>query len=373
MRKRKFKIYFASPLFSDMERAYNSQTVDRLRQKFKKDIDVYLPQENEEINNKSGYADSKMIAVGDNKELINSDLVVAVLDGISIDNGVASEIGIAYALGIPVLALYTDSRQGTFGNEQKIEALDKIAESQFSYINLYTVGLIKSSNEIHGEALKDNGLYNNVKDLISGIEYFTSLNKRANTLLSLSPSIDLVAMSTNRGLEFMEYSLSERDIHSAIERHLKQKYKRGSLYYRIVLSKSICPTLTFTTDSDYHGQSLIRELNNIYNSLLLGYYNDSHYIQDVYILRLDSQEYYVDGHHYDKFGIIKTAKSYRFKVTEQQYNDISIGNDVVVPMSNYNGKNPSNAETTVLHVTHKGLLTGDSKHPKTDIISVLKY
>ena len=37
--------------------------------------------------------------------------MIALLDGLTIDAGVASEIGVAYAKGIPVIGLYTDTRQ----------------------------------------------------------------------------------------------------------------------------------------------------------------------------------------------------------------------------------------------------------------------
>ena len=144
----KIKIYFASPLFSEMELMYNTYLVNKLRDKLGNIADIYLPQENESINDKSAYADSIMIANADTEKLVESDLVVAILDGATIDVGVASEIGVAYAKGIPVVALYSDTRQGAYGNEEKVEALDEIAESQFSYINLYTVGLVKSCGVI---------------------------------------------------------------------------------------------------------------------------------------------------------------------------------------------------------------------------------
>lgn len=136
------KIYFASPLFSNMERIYNADVVSRIRNQYP-DVEVYLPQEQGDINDKSSYADSVMIAKLDTQELLSSDLLIAVLDGITVDAGVASEIGVAYQAGIPVLGLYTDSRQEGFDNKEKIEALSELAESQFSYVNLYTVGLIK--------------------------------------------------------------------------------------------------------------------------------------------------------------------------------------------------------------------------------------
>ena len=83
--KNKLKVYFASPLFTDMERDYNKKVVDFLRNKMKDSLDIYLPQENDAINDKSGYADSQMIAIADTKELLESDLLIAVLDGSTID------------------------------------------------------------------------------------------------------------------------------------------------------------------------------------------------------------------------------------------------------------------------------------------------
>ena len=77
--------------------------VEQIRQ-LDKTIDLYLPQENAAINDKA-YADSKMIALADTENVLASDLLVALLDGPTIDAGVASEIGVAYAKGIPVVAL----------------------------------------------------------------------------------------------------------------------------------------------------------------------------------------------------------------------------------------------------------------------------
>lgn len=150
------KIYFASPLFSMSEQSFNEQVVEYIRENIP-GVEVYLPQENESINDKSGYADSEMIANGDNKYLEEADILVAVLDGQTVDVGVAAEVGYFYSMNKPIIGLYTDSRQGTYGNQQKIDALDEIAESQFSYINLYLVGLIKMRGDI----------FNNVEELVA--------------------------------------------------------------------------------------------------------------------------------------------------------------------------------------------------------------
>ena len=140
-------IYFAAPLFAQSDLVYNQHLVKKIR-KIDTELTVYLPQENAGINDKTAYADSKMIALADTDEVLKSDLMIALLDGLTIDAGVASEIGVAYAKGIPVIALYTDSRQQGADNLKKLKALQTPAENQFHYLNLYTVGLIKLNGSI---------------------------------------------------------------------------------------------------------------------------------------------------------------------------------------------------------------------------------
>lgn len=138
-------VYLAAPLFSEAEQLYNAKLAEKLRTR---DIALYVPQEADSINDKSQYADSIMIARYDTAEVEKSDVVVAVLDGISIDPGVAAEIGIAFALRKPIVAIYSDCRTQGADNAKKIEALSTLAESQFSYINLYVVGLIKQNGVV---------------------------------------------------------------------------------------------------------------------------------------------------------------------------------------------------------------------------------
>nr|WP_232845336.1 nucleoside 2-deoxyribosyltransferase [Enterococcus innesii] len=139
---------FCCSLFAASDLRYNAELVASIRQQYPQ-LEIYLPQENAAINDKSAYADSKMIALADTEKVLESDLMIALLDGLTIDAGVASEIGVAYAKGIPVLGLYTDSRQQGADNQQKLAALQTVAENQFHYVNLYTVGLIKLNGEIY--------------------------------------------------------------------------------------------------------------------------------------------------------------------------------------------------------------------------------
>lgn len=157
-------IYFANALFSQADYLYNTQLVAKIRQAHP-EVVVYLPQENAAINDKEAYADSQMIAQADTAEVVKSDLVIAVLDGPTIDAGVASEIGVAYAHHIPILGLYTDSRQQGATNSKKLNALTTIAENQFHYLNLYTTGLIKLNGAI----------YSSAADLIDALPHY--LNK----------------------------------------------------------------------------------------------------------------------------------------------------------------------------------------------------
>lgn len=111
-------IYFAGPMFAQADLRYNDYLVEQIRQ-LNSRYHVYLPQENETINDKTAYADSQMIALADTERVLESDLPVALLDGNTIDPGVASEIGIAYAKQIPIIGLYTDTRQQGTDNLKK--------------------------------------------------------------------------------------------------------------------------------------------------------------------------------------------------------------------------------------------------------------
>ena len=56
------KIYFAAPMFAKSDLLYNEQIVKEVRA-LSPELSIYLPQENEAINDKTTYADSRMIAL----------------------------------------------------------------------------------------------------------------------------------------------------------------------------------------------------------------------------------------------------------------------------------------------------------------------
>lgn len=155
------KVYFANGLFSQADAEFNAKIVAKIRAQYPL-VEVYLPQENASINDKNNYANSLMIAKADTDEVLASDLLIAVLDGPTIDNGVASEIGVAYQAKVPTIGLYTDTRRLGADNQQKLDALQEVAENQFHYLNLYTTGLIKLNGKI----------VTSVDDLVAAIDEY---------------------------------------------------------------------------------------------------------------------------------------------------------------------------------------------------------
>ena len=148
------KVYFANDLFNDGTLMYNEHVVSKIEEELP-DVEVYLPQRNDAINDKTQYADSLTIVKADYEELEDSDVLVAVID--SDDSGVALEIGMFYMMNKPIIGIYTDTRRIAYGNEQKKEAIDILGENQIAYTNLMVIGAIKERGELvdsHEEAIR---------------------------------------------------------------------------------------------------------------------------------------------------------------------------------------------------------------------------
>lgn len=158
-------IYFGAGLFTQADREFNEKVVGEIEEG--KLGNVYLPQSNSAINEKKNYANSIQIFEGDNEYLRNSDILIAVLDGDVVDAGLACEVGYFARMcetdNKPrmIIGLLTDIRQGNVTNE-KIEALEELAESPFLYVNTYVTGAIKSNGVV----------VDNVDDLLGEIEKF---------------------------------------------------------------------------------------------------------------------------------------------------------------------------------------------------------
>ena len=106
-------VYLAGPLFSEAERVFNHRVKTLLIPYF----DVYLPQEDGGLlvdmigEGMSPKVASRCIFLGDVQAIRDADLLIIILDGRSVDEGAAFELGSAYALGKPCYGLKTDPRQ----------------------------------------------------------------------------------------------------------------------------------------------------------------------------------------------------------------------------------------------------------------------
>ncbi len=155
------KAYLANGLFGLGDRMLNTLIASEVRKEIE-GIELYVPQENAAINDKNAYADSITIAKADMDKLRESEFLIAVIDGVEIDSGVAAEIGAFSMMDKPIFALYSDVRQQGRDNESKIQALIKDGrENQFMYRNLFVMGLIKGTK---------GDIYSTVEELIEGIK-----------------------------------------------------------------------------------------------------------------------------------------------------------------------------------------------------------
>jgi nucleoside 2-deoxyribosyltransferase len=100
------QIFFAAPLFNEAERGFNKRVAETFRGE---GFDVWLAQEHKFIE-KSSMDEKRQIFEEDLQALRESDIVVALLDGVDVDSGVAFEVGYAHAFKKRIVGLKTDHR-----------------------------------------------------------------------------------------------------------------------------------------------------------------------------------------------------------------------------------------------------------------------
>lgn len=100
------RLYFAGPLFTQAERAWNARIADRL---VEAGHEVFLPQT--EVQFLASLQADAVFQL-DLDGLRSAEAVVAILDGPDPDSGTCFECGFAYASGLPIVAVRTDFRGG---------------------------------------------------------------------------------------------------------------------------------------------------------------------------------------------------------------------------------------------------------------------
>jgi nucleoside 2-deoxyribosyltransferase len=122
------RIYVASPLFTEAERASNEDLCRHLEGCF----EVFLPQRDGAVLADGRKRGTDVAALMDAiyevdcQAIRRCDVVVAVVDGPSVDDGVAFELGFAAALGKRCVGVTTDSRReaGYFRNPMWFGSLE---------------------------------------------------------------------------------------------------------------------------------------------------------------------------------------------------------------------------------------------------------
>lgn len=144
--------YLAGSIFYYGDVLRNTEWAAKIREAIP-DINLYSPIENTDINGAEGKkknAGSIKIVDADNARLLNSDVLIACIDGDTPPIGTSAEIGFMSALiesGAPkyIIGICTDNRQCflTHSEEKDAAGAAALGEQQYSYQNLYLTGLIK--------------------------------------------------------------------------------------------------------------------------------------------------------------------------------------------------------------------------------------
>lgn len=125
------KIYMAAPLFNEMEIERNNSINDLLESE---GFETYLPQRDGGLFydlRQKGFSDKQIkeqIFASDHNAILDSDIILCLLDGRVLDEGMCIELGIAFALKKHCIGFKTDYRsQDKFGNNIMLEGtLSKI-------------------------------------------------------------------------------------------------------------------------------------------------------------------------------------------------------------------------------------------------------
>lgn len=150
-----YKIYLASHFFNRggyLETEYLAKSIEK---EFGDRVELYVPHRNDSINDKKGNDENItdiLVYEGDMKEVLESDMLIANLDGVEIDSGVSGEI-MALAMYNElrsdkkrVIGYTTDMRR----NLTKDDFLDSLEE------------LSKEDRSIAIERHKENFFYRNI-------------------------------------------------------------------------------------------------------------------------------------------------------------------------------------------------------------------
>jgi nucleoside 2-deoxyribosyltransferase len=135
-------VFLAAPLFSEAERDFNSKVARELR---RAEFEVWLAQEHKFLEDESP-EQKRAVFEEDIEALGMSDIVLAVLDGVDVDTGVAFEMGYAVAIGKRIFGLKTDHREFS-----RVESVNLMLEAPLSGVCRSVAEAITSIRESERE------------------------------------------------------------------------------------------------------------------------------------------------------------------------------------------------------------------------------
>jgi nucleoside 2-deoxyribosyltransferase len=142
-------IYQAGPLFTAAEKHWHKRLSLRLEQAGHA---VVWPGDlltDEEVA-AAGDAAPDLIFTACRKAIDGCSCVVALLDGVQVDDGTAWEIGYAYARGLPVYGIRTDFRKAGDAQGSWVNSMIQGALSGFAHSEDELIRLLASSGSAQG-------------------------------------------------------------------------------------------------------------------------------------------------------------------------------------------------------------------------------
>lgn len=144
------KIYLAGPIFTERDRMYLDYMYDRLHSIWP-EAEIYAPQRNKAINDKTKSATAADVYWGDYNRLKETDILVAVISADVPPIGTTCEIGIFTELmnqdpHRKLICLLDDMREMsiTHSPEKDAAGASGVGENQYSYCNIFLTGAIKT-------------------------------------------------------------------------------------------------------------------------------------------------------------------------------------------------------------------------------------
>lgn len=165
---KKTKVYVGGSLFTDKQITQRIREEELLKENFK-NIDIYNPITNDEINDKTKQPTAKDIFLQDTTKIIGSDIITADLD--DIDEGLAMELGVAYGVNYVLNTI-----ENLIYNNRKIDrdSFRKILNS------IPYKKILATYSDIRQDTKNENGIYKSVgknQYVIGGIELMGKIHR----------------------------------------------------------------------------------------------------------------------------------------------------------------------------------------------------